>query len=105
MSAFWTFVLKFLPTLSTLIPVIMSLFNHQAAMSRGLSATSAEYLTYVGGVGAGGGLAAFLAASGIQVWGLNALKNGMIGFRLRQAAGLNEGSSEKEIERACDKLK
>ncbi len=105
MSAFLTLLLKLLPTLSTLIPIIMSLFNHQAAMARGLSASSPEYLGYVGGVGAGGGLAAFIAASGIQSWGLNVLKNGMIGFRLRQAAGLDEGSSDKEIERACDKLK
>lgn len=105
MSALLTLLLKLLPTLSTLIPIIMSLFNHQAAMARGLSASSGEYLCYVGGVGAGGGLAAFVAASGIQAWGMNALKNGMIGFRLRQAAGLNEGSSEREIDKACEKLK
>lgn len=105
MSAFLTLLLKLLPTLSALIPIIMSIFNHQSAMTRGLAATSTEYMTYVGGVGAGGGLTAFLAASGIQAWGLAALKNGLIGYRLRMAAGLTDQSSDKEIDHAISRLK
>lgn len=98
-------LLKLLPLLSSLIPIIMSLFNHQAAVASGCVGANSDYLTYVVGQGAGGGLAAYAAGSWVQTWGLNALKCGAIGFRLRTAAQLSADSSEREIDKACEKLK
>ena len=105
MSGFMALLLKLLPLLSSLIPIIMSLFNHQAASLAGGVGVNQEYLTYVVAQGAGGGLAAYAAGSWVETWGLNALKCGAIGFRLRTAAQLTADSSEKEIERACERLK
>lgn len=105
MSAFIALILRLLPLLAPLWPIIQALFNHQTASASGCVGANQEYLTYVVGQGAGGGLAAFGAAKGIESWGLALLKNGMIGFRLRSAAQLNADSSEREIEKACERLK
>lgn len=105
MGGFIALLLKLLPLLSSLIPIIMSLFNHQAASLAGGVGMNSDYLTYVVGQGAGGGLAGYAVGSWVQTWGLNALKCGSIGFRLRTAAQLTADSSEREIERACEKLK
>ena len=105
MSAFIALLLKMLPLLAPLWPIIQAILNHMTASQNGAVGANQDYLTYVVGQGAGGGLAAFGAAKGIESWGLAILKNGMIGFRLRAAAQLNEDSSEKEIDKACEKLK
>ena len=105
MSAFIALLLKMLPLLAPLWPIIQAILNHETAASAGNVGASQEYLTYVVGQGAGGGLAAFGAAKGIESWGLSILKNGMIGYRLRTAAQLGDDSSEREIEKACEKLK
>lgn len=105
MAALIQLILKLLPLLAPLWPIIQSLFNHQNAMASGCVGANQEYLTYVVAQGAGGGLAAFGAAKGIESWGLALLRNGMIGFRLRTAAQLNSDSSDKEIEKACERLK
>lgn len=105
MSALIQLLLKLLPMLAPLWPIIQAIFNHQSAAASGCCGFNQEYLTYVVGQGAGGGLAAFGAASWIQTWGLNAIKCGSIGYRLRSAAQLNADSSEREIEKACEKLK
>lgn len=105
MTAFIQLILKLLPLLAPLWPVIQALFNHQAASASGCVGANQEYLTYVIGQGAGGGLAAFATAKGIEAWGLNVLKCSAIGLRLRTAAQLNADSSEKEIEKACERLK
>ncbi len=105
MAALIQLLLRLLPLLAPLWPIIQALFNHQAACSSGTFGANSDYLTYVVGQGAGGGLAAFGAAKGIEAWGLAMLKNGMIGFRLRIAAQLNADSSEKEIDKACERLK
>ena len=105
MGGFIALLLKLLPLLSSLIPIIMSLFNHQAAALAGGVGMNQEYLTYVVGQGAGGGLAGYAAGSMLQTWGINALKCGAIGFRLRTAAQLTADSSEREIDKACEKLK
>lgn len=105
MSAFIALILRLLPLIAPLWPIIQSLFNHQNALASGCVGANQEYLTYVVGQGAGGGLCAFAAAKGLESWGLALLKNGMIGFRLRTAAQLNSDSSEREIENACERLK
>ncbi len=105
MAAFIQLILRLLPLLAPLWPIIQALFNHQVAAASGTCGMNSDYLTYVVGQGAGGGLAAFGAAKGIESWGLAMLRNGMIGFRLRTAAQLNADSSDKEIEKACERLK
>lgn len=105
MAGFIQLFLKLLPLLAPLWPIIQALFNHQSACASGTFGANSDYLTYVVGQGAGGGLAAFGAAKGIENWGMAMLKNGLIGFRLRTAAQLSADSSEKEIDRACEKLK
>lgn len=105
MSAFLALILRLLPLLAPLLPIIQALLNHNAASASGCVGANQDYLTYVVGQGAGGGLAAFGVAKGIESWGLSVLKNGMIGFRLRAAAHLDSESSEREIEKACEKLK
>lgn len=105
MGGFIALLLKLLPLLSSLIPIIMSLFNHQTAALSGGVGMNQEYLTYVVGQGAGGGLVGYAVGSWVQTWGLNALKCGAIGYRLRIAAQLSADSSEKEIDKACEKLK
>lgn len=105
MAAFIQLILRLLPLLAPLWPIIQALFNHQVAAASGAVGANSEYLTYIVGQGAGGGLAAFAAAKGIESWGLAILRNGLIGFRLRTAAQLNADSSDKEIEQACERLK
>ena len=105
MSAFIALVLRLLPLLAPLWPIIQAIFNHMDASASGTVGANANYMGYVVGQGAGGGLLTYGAAKGIEAWGLSLLKNGMIGFRLRIAAQLNADSSEKEIEKACERLK
>ena len=105
MAAFIQLILKLLPLLAPLWPIIQALFNHQVAVASGTVGANSDYMTYVFGQGAGGALAAFGAAKGIESWGLAMLRNGMIGFRLRTAAQLNADSSDKEIEKACERFK
>lgn len=105
MAAFIQLILKLLPLLAPLWPIIQALFNHQVAAASGTYGANQEYLTYVVGQGAGGGLVAFGLAKGIESWGLAMLRNGLIGFRLRTAAQLNAESSDKEVDKACERLK
>lgn len=104
MAALIQLVLKLLPLLASLWPIIQAIFNHQTAAASGCVGLNSDYMTYVVGQAAGG-VALFGAGKGVESWGLALLKNGMIGFRLRTAAHLDAESSEKEIEKACEKLK
>lgn len=105
MSGFLALLLKILPLLAPLWPVIQAILNHLSAQQAGTVGASSDYLTYVVGQGAGGGIAAFSVATWVQTWGLNALKCGEIGYRLRVAAKLDAGSSDREIEKVIDVLK
>lgn len=97
-------LLKLIPMLLSLWPIIQAFFNHQAAMAAGSPVIGKEYLTYVvGHVLAGLGIFAG-GNAGVDVL-LGYLKNFAIGYRLRMAAKLDSGSSEKEIDAACDRLK
>jgi hypothetical protein len=105
MSGLLAILLKLLPLLAPLWPIIQAILNQFTAQQSGGVGMNSDYLTYVVGQGAGGGLAAFGTAKWVEAWGLAKIAEGEIGYRLRKAASLDSKSSDREIEKAIDTLK
>lgn len=105
MSGIIAIILKLLPLLAPLWPIIQAILNQLSAQQSGTVGANSDYLTYVVAQGAGGGLASFSVAKWVESWGLAALANAEIGYRLRKAARLDSKSSDREIEKSIDTLK
>ena len=103
MSALIAILLRILPLLTSIWPLIMAFINHTTASTNGVVGMNTPYMTHVVGQGVGG-ITIFGVTQWLSTKGIAYLKCGEIAHRLRVAAKLDESSSSNEVAKAVKTL-